>query len=140
MWRERAPVTAKVRGLVPAIAGRDERVDDELEIALHRLRLSFQLLAVFVRETRSRFRFQLVAREVLGAEGQSLVEIPFEVGGLLAGDPVDEIEADVVKAGITQMVERSPDVLRPGAPVENVEEARLKRFGRRARPGSRLAP
>ena len=63
---------------------------------------------------------------MLGLERERLGEIAFEVGGALAGDPVDEIEGDVVKPGITKMVERAPDVLRPGPPLEHVEQALWK--------------
>src|SRR6185437_1605206 len=41
---------------------------------------------------------------------------------LLAGDPVDEIEADVVKTGITKMVERAADAVGARATVEHAEQ------------------
>ena len=40
------PLDAEVRSLVPAVAGRDERVDDLLEVPLHRVRLARELLPV----------------------------------------------------------------------------------------------
>ena len=64
-----AAFPAEVGGLVPAVAGFGERVDDELEISLHRLRLAGELLSVRVREARTRLRFELVAGQVLRAEG-----------------------------------------------------------------------
>ena len=79
-----------------------------------------------VREPRSRLRLELVAGEVLGLERQGLREVALEVGGALAGDPVDEIERDVVEPGITKKVHGTPDVVRRGAPLEHVEQVRLE--------------
>ena len=59
-----------------------------------------------VREARARLRLQLVRGQVLGLEREGLGEVAFEVGGALAGDPVDEVERDVVESGIAQDVER----------------------------------
>ena len=98
---------AEVRRLVPAVAGRRQRVDHLLEVALHRVRLPRELLAVRMREARARLRLELVAREVLGLERERLVQVALEVRGALAGDAVEEVERDVVKPGIPEMVERS---------------------------------
>ena len=66
-----------------------------------------------VREARTRLRLELVAREVLRLERERLGEVALEVGGALAGDPVEEIEADVVESGITKSVHGAPDVVGP---------------------------
>ena len=54
-----------------------------------------------VREAGARLRFQLVRGDVLGLQGECLVEVACEVGGALARDAVDEVERDVVNSGIT---------------------------------------
>ena len=53
---------AEVRGLVPAVTGVGEGSDDALEVVLHRLALALELLAMGVREPRSRFGLELVRR------------------------------------------------------------------------------
>ena len=67
-----ATLEAEVRGLVPAVAGRAERVDDLLEVALHRVGLPRELVAVRVREARPGLRLELVARQVLRLEREGL--------------------------------------------------------------------
>ena len=129
---------AEVGRLVPAVAGRDQLVDDELEVALHRLGLARELVPVRVGEARAGLRFELVARQVLRAERDRLCEISLEVGGALAGNPVQEIERDVVKSGITQMVERAADGLRAGPSLEHLEQVRLEALG--AEGDARHAP
>ena len=79
-----------------------------------------------VREARSGFRFQLVRGEVLGLERQGLGEVALYLGGALAGDPVDEVERDVVKSGITKKIDGAPDVVRSGNALEHLEQARLE--------------
>ena len=59
---------------------------------------------------------------MLRPEGDRLCEVEGEVGGALAGDPVDEVERDVVKSGITQMVERAPDGDRTRLALEHGEQ------------------
>ena len=49
-----------------------------------------------------------------------------EIGGALPRDAVEEIERDVVKPGITQIVQGAPDVVRRRPPLEHVEELRLE--------------
>jgi hypothetical protein len=93
-------VSAEVRRLVPAVAGADERLDDALEVVLHRLRLALELHAVCMRESRPRLRLELVARKVLRLELERRCEIAVEIGGALAWNPVDEVERDVVESGI----------------------------------------
>ena len=73
-------------------------------------------------EARARLGFELVARQVVRLELQRRVQVALEVGGALAGDPVDEVERDVVKLGITEMVDGTADVIRTGPPVEHLEE------------------
>ena len=90
-----------------------------------------------VREARSGFRFQLVRGEVLGLERQGLGEVAFYLGGALAGDPVDEVERDVVKSGIAKKIDGAPDVVRSGNTLEHLEQGRAGSSGRRARRGSR---
>ena len=97
-------------------------LDDQLEVRLHRLGLPLELASVGVREAGARLRLQLVGGEVLGLERQGLGEVAFEVGGALARDPVDEIERDVVKSGITKKVDGAPDVVRPGNTIQHVQK------------------
>src|SRR5207237_2669217 len=78
--------------------------------------------AVGVREAGPRLGLELVAGQVLRPERERLVEVAREVGGALAGNPVQEVERDVVKRGITKMVEGAPDGLGTGAPLERLEE------------------
>ena len=66
-----------------------------------RLRLPFELVAPGVREPCAGLGLELVAREVLRLEGERLREVCVEVGGLLARNPVEKIERDVVKSDIT---------------------------------------
>ena len=53
---------AEVRRLVPAVARSGERLDDALEVVLHRLGLPLELRAVRVREARAGLGLELVAR------------------------------------------------------------------------------
>ena len=62
---------AEVCRLVPAVAGAGQSLDDALEVILHRRGLALELLAVRVREARSRLRLQLVRRDVLGASASA---------------------------------------------------------------------
>ena len=84
--------TAEVGRLVPAVAGSDERLDNALEVALHRLRLATKLVPVRVREPRPGLRLELVAGEVLGSKRERLLYVSSEIGGSLPRDPVDEIQ------------------------------------------------
>jgi hypothetical protein len=77
-------------------------------------------------EARPGLGLELVAREVLRPEGDRLAEVALEVGGLLARDPVDEVERDVVKSGITEMVEGPADGIGSGESLEGGEELRLE--------------
>jgi hypothetical protein len=81
---------------------------------------------VGVGEPRARLRFQLVVRNVLRRECERFIDVVLEVGGALAGDPVQKIQRDVVKTGITQMVERAPDVVRAGPALEHTQEVRTE--------------
>ena len=91
-----------------------------------------------MREARSGLRLELVAREVLGAERERLVDVGIECGGALAGDPVDEVERDVVESGIAKMVESASDVVRTGNTLEHLEQLRVE--GLRAERDPRHAP
>ena len=122
----RAVQPAEVRGLVPAVPGAGQRLDDPLEVVLHRLGLPLELLAVRVREARARLRLELVAGEVLRLERDRLREVALEVGRALAGNAVDQVERDVVEAGIAQRRHGSADVLRARAPLERLEQVRLE--------------
>ena len=122
----RASGAAEVRRLVPAVAGPGQRLDDALEVALHRLGLTSELIPEGMCEARPRLGLELVAGEVLGLERDRLVEVALEVGGALARDPVDEIERDVVESGITKTVDGAPDGVRPRAPLERREQLRLE--------------
>src|SRR5512133_1904706 len=120
---------AEVGRLVPAVAGSDERLDDALEVALHRLRLATELVPVRVREPRPGLRLELVAGEVLGPKRERLSYVGSEIGGPLPRNPVDEIQRDVVKSGIAKMVEGAPDVVRSGNAVEYAKQFGLERLG-----------
>ena len=75
-------------------------------------------------EARPRFGLELVAGQMLRPERECVTEVGIQVGGALAGDPVDEIERDVVKSGITKMVEGAPDGVRLGNTLEHCEQVR----------------
>ena len=70
----------------------DADLDDALEVVLERLGLPLQLRSPGMGEARPRLRLELVTGEVLRLERECVVEVGFEVGGALAGYPVDEIE------------------------------------------------
>ena len=63
---------------------------------------------------------------MIGLESESLVQVAFEVGGLLAWDPVDEIQGDVVNLGTTKMADRPADVVRLSPALQHVQEPRLE--------------
>ena len=117
---------AEVRGLVPAVAGRADPLDDALEVRLHRLGLARELVAVRVREAGARLRLELVAGEVLRLELERRAQVGVEVGGALARDPVDQVERDVVEAGRAQSGDRAAHVVRAGLAVEHLEQAGLE--------------
>jgi hypothetical protein len=121
-----ARVEAEVGGLVPAVPGGRQRLDDLLEVALHRLGLPGELVPVRVGEAGTRLRLELVAGEVLGLEHQSLGEVVLEIGGALAGDSVDEIERDVVESDITESVHGAADDIRARASLEHREQGPLE--------------
>ena len=75
-----------------------------------------------VGKARSRLGLQLVARQVLRPELEGVGQVGIEIGGGLARDPVDEVERDVVKSGITKMVEGTPDGVRLDNTVEDIQE------------------
>ena len=81
-----------------------------------------------VREPRARLGLELVAREVLGRERQGVREVRVEVGGALAGDPVEQVEGDVVETGITQSLHRAPDVLGRRPTLQHLEQMRPERL------------
>ena len=118
----------EVRCLVPAVAGRRQRLDDSLEVPLHRLGLAHELVTPGMGEPRARFCLELVEGEVLGRECQSLRKIMVEVGGLLARDAVDEVQRDVVERGIAKSMHRASDVVRPGNALEHLEQPRRERL------------
>ena len=61
---------------------------------------------------------------MLGLQRESVAQVGVEVGGALAGNPVDEVERDVVKSGITKSVDGASDVVRARPPVEHREQVR----------------
>jgi hypothetical protein len=65
---------------------------------------------------------------VLGLERERLGEVGVELGGALAGNPVEQVERDVVKSGITENVHRTADVVRPRAPLKHLQQPRLERL------------
>ncbi len=66
---------------------------------------------------------------MLGLQRESVAQVGIEVGGALAGNPVDEVERDVVKSGITESVDGTPDVVRAGPSLEHREEVRAEALG-----------
>ena len=121
-------VAAEVRGLVPAVAAAGEDGDDALEVVLHRLRLARELVAVMDREARARLRLELVTGEMLRPERDRRGEVGLEVGDGLAGNAVDEVEREVVEAGVAQVRERAANVVRLRAALERVQQMRLERL------------
>ena len=65
---------------------------------------------------------------MLRLERECVVEVGFEIGGALAGDPVDEIERDVVESGIAKMMHGASDVVRMGNTLEHLEQSRPERL------------
>ncbi len=61
---------------------------------------------------------------MLGLERECFAQVGGEVGGALAGDPVEEIERYVVESGSAENPYRPPDVVGCRAPFEHVEEVR----------------
>ena len=72
---------------------------------------------------------------MLRLERERLVEVGVEIGGALAGDAVDQIERDVVKAGSAESVTARRDVVRARPTLEHVEQAAAGSSARRARRG-----
>ena len=114
---------AEVRRLVPAVPRADEARDHLLEVGLHRFGLTGELGTVRVGEPCSGLRLELVAGEVLRLERERLAQVAVEVGGALAGNPVDEVERDVVKTGIAENVERDSDGIGASLPLERAGSA-----------------
>ena len=65
---------------------------------------------------------------MLRLERERLAEVGLEVGGALAGNPVDEVERDVVKSGITKNIDRAADVVGPCAALQHLQQPRLERL------------
>ena len=126
-------VPAEVRRLVPAVARAGQALDDALEVALQVVALPLELGAVAMVKRVPGLGLELVAGEVLRLEREGLLEIGVEVGGALTRDPVDEIERDVVKPGITEMMHGAPDVVRAGDALEHREQLAARTSARRAR-------
>ena len=59
---------------------------------------------------------------MLRLERERVGEVRREIGGALARDPVDEVERDVVKSGITKMMHGAPDVVRSGNALEHAQQ------------------
>ncbi len=117
---------AEVGRLVPPVSGSDERLDHELEVSLHGIRLPEELGSPRMREAGTRLGLQLVAGQVLRPEQERLLEVGRELGRALAGDPVHEIEGDLVEPRPPQLTKRAPDGVRARAALEHVEEAGLE--------------
>ncbi len=66
---------------------------------------------------------------MLGLERDRLGEVALQVGGALAGNPVDEVERDVVEAGVAERVHGASYVLGPRPPLERLEQVRLEALG-----------
>ena len=119
---------AEVRRLVPAVTGSGQPRDDPLEVVLHRVGLACELSSPGVGEARPRLRLELVAGQVLRLERERVAEVRLQIGGALAGDPVDEIERDVVKSGIAKMMHGASDVVWLGNTLEHLEQSRPERL------------
>ena len=63
---------------------------------------------------------------MLGLERERLGEVPLEVVPGLAGNPVQEVEREVVEAHLTEVGGRATHVVGSRPPLENVEEVRLE--------------
>ena len=63
---------------------------------------------------------------MLRFERERLGEVGLEIGGPLAGDPVDEIEGDVGETGISENVHGPPDVLGSRMPLQYGKQRRLE--------------
>ena len=63
---------------------------------------------------------------MLRLERDRLGEVALEVGLALAGNPVDQVERDVVEAGFAQRPHGRAHVLRARAPLERLEQVRLE--------------
>ena len=72
-------------------------------------------------EARPRLRLELVTGVVLRRERERVVQVGLEIGGALAGDPVDEVERDVGESGITKVMHGTSDVVLTGNAFEDVE-------------------
>jgi hypothetical protein len=77
-------------------------------------------------EPRAGLRLQLVVRDVLGRERKRFIDVEPEIGGALAGDAVQEVDRYVVKVGITEIVEGTPDVVRSRLTLEHLQEVLLE--------------
>jgi len=63
---------------------------------------------------------------VIGAERDRVGEIGLEIGHRLAGNPVDQIQREIVEARVPQMRERAPHVLGPRAALQHPEQVRAE--------------
>ena len=63
---------------------------------------------------------------MLRLQRERLAQVGVEVGGALAGDAVDQVEREVVEAGLPQDGERPPHVVGPRAPLEHLEQPWLE--------------
>ena len=63
---------------------------------------------------------------MLRLERQRLGQVALEVGLALAGNPVDQVERDVVEAGVAELVHRTADLVRRRAALQDVEQVRLE--------------
>ena len=72
---------------------------------------------------------------MLRLEREGVTEVGGEIGGALAGNPVDEVERDVVKLGITKMMHGASDVVRSGNALEHAQQLRLEGLRAERDPG-----
>ena len=59
---------------------------------------------------------------MLRLERERVGQVRREIGGALPRDPIDEVQRDVVKSGITKMMHGTPDVVRSGNALEHTEQ------------------
>ncbi len=79
-----------------------------------------------VGEARSGLRLELVAGQVLGLERERGLEVTRQVVVRLAGNPVDQVEREVVEAGFAERRDGGAHLRGARAALEHLEQVRLE--------------